>query len=133
MNTDTTGPAPAPAGPTCSLCGQRAAVNWRRRLTDDEFTAHLALEQERRDERLLLADKKQPVPDFGPMPEPGETLRTVYGCVNHAISRESAALIHSKTCTAPAVADLPGCNCTPEPAPAPEPDPTPQQLPPGWD
>ncbi|SHL75412.1 hypothetical protein [Streptomyces yunnanensis] len=121
-----------PAGPTCNACGGRAAVQWQRRLTDTEFAAHLALEQQRRDERLRLADPQQPVADFGPLPTPADCVTPVFGCATHAITADAAALVHQKTCSAPDPARLPGCNCTPEPAPQPTPDPEPAPLPPGW-
>ena len=92
----------------------------------------LALEQQRRDERLRLADPQQPVPDLGPLPSPDDCITPVFGCVSHAITADAAALVHRKTCTAPDPAQLPGCNCTPEPAPTAEPDPVPPPLPPGW-
>jgi hypothetical protein len=113
-------PVPAPTGPACALCGAEAVVNWQRRLTDGELTAHVALEQEKRDERLLLADPQQPAPDYGPPPTAADCTAPVYACGLHAIAMDAAALVHAKGCTAPAKADLPGCDCTPEPAPAPQ-------------
>lgn len=121
----------APAIPTCHLCGDRAAVHWQRRLTDDELAAVQQLEQDRRDQVMALADPAQAPPTFPPLPGPQDFTTVVHGCVAHAITIEAAALIHAKTCTAPG-AVLPGCDCTPEPAPAPEPDPEPLLLPPGW-
>jgi hypothetical protein len=123
---DTPAPDPQPTGPACSVCGAPACVHWQRRLTDAEFADYLALVQGRRDELTELADQQKPPPDFGPLPAPDEVMRTVYGCLDHAISLDAASLVHAKTCTAPP------CDCTPEPAPKPEPEPDPQQLPPGW-
>ncbi|MFK0182066.1 hypothetical protein ACIQVR_39650 [Streptomyces xanthochromogenes] len=121
------GPAPdQPAGPACTLCGAPACVHWQRRLTDAEFADYLALVQGRRDELTELADQQQPPPDFGPLPAQDEVTRTIFGCLDHAIGLDAAALIHAKGCTAPP------CNCTPEQAPRPEPEPNPQQMPPGW-
>ncbi|MEV5944230.1 hypothetical protein [Streptomyces sp. NPDC051994] len=120
-------PAPdQPAGPACTLCGAPACVHWQRRLTDAEFADYLALEQHRRDQLTELADPQLPPPDFGPMPAPGDCIRAVYACVDHAISLDAASLIHAKGCTAPP------CNCTPEPPPSPEPDPPAAQLPASW-
>lgn len=123
---------PAPAGPTCSLCGGPAIVHWRRRLTLDEIAAEQAKEQARRDEVIALADKQLPPPEFGPLPDCADYVRVVYGCLSHYVTKDAAARIHQATCTAPDPAVLPACNCTPEPAPEPEPDPEPAPLPPGW-
>jgi hypothetical protein len=112
-----TTPTPAPTGPVCAGCGDKAVVNWQRRLTDAELTAHVALEQEKRDQRMLLADPQKTPPDFGPLPTAADCTRPVYACGPHAIAMDAAALVHAKGCTAPAEADLPGCDCTPEPAP----------------
>ncbi|WP_367134445.1 MULTISPECIES: hypothetical protein [Streptomyces] len=130
-------PTPPPvSGPVCRLCAQRAVVSWQRRLTDEEFTAHLAWEQDRRDRVLQLADPQLPVPIFGPMPRPEECTTTVFACGDHAIELDAAARVHRATCTAPSVRDVPGCDCTPEPAPPPDPEPTAADiaavLPPGW-
>lgn len=119
MTTPTPAPTPPPTGPTCTLCGAPAVVNWQRRLTDNELDAHIALEQEKRDQRLLLADPQQPAPDFGPLPTAADCTAPVYACGPHAIAMDAAALVHQGTCTAPSEADLPGCGCTPEPAPQP--------------
>ncbi|MFE9372261.1 hypothetical protein ACFYM2_21175 [Streptomyces sp. NPDC006711] len=115
-----------PAGPPCTRCGAPAVVHWGRRLTDDEFVAYVALEQERRDRTTLLADPQLPAPVFGPMPTPADCIRTIYGCADHAIGLDAASLVHAKTCTAPP------CTCTPEPTPAPEPEPAPPPLPASW-
>lgn len=132
-------PAPAPApvvpavlsGPVCAACGAEAVVNWRRRLTDDELAEHIRLEQERRDQVLLLADPQLPAPVFPPLPDGSDDTRTVYACGPHAIHMDAAALIHASSCTAPNETDLPGCDCTPElhPDDAPEP---PNTLPDHW-
>ncbi|MGW2920410.1 hypothetical protein ACWDBF_21465 [Streptomyces angustmyceticus] len=124
---------PMAMGPACALCGEPAVVQWRRRLTDDEFTQILKAEQDRRDEAILLADPANP-PVFGPMPQPGDYTTAVYACASHGITLDLAALVHSKTCTAPQVADLPECDCTPEPPPPPDEEfarPAPR-LPEGW-
>jgi hypothetical protein len=103
-------------------------VNWRRRPTDDEHAAHITLEQERRDERLLLADPQQPAPVFPPLPTADTTTITVYACADHAISMEAASRIHQARCTAPFPGITGGtepvkCDCTPEPHPTTTPDP----------
>jgi hypothetical protein len=120
-------PVTTPTGPTCAACGAPAVVNWQRRLTTAEITTQQAIEQARRDERLLLADPQLPTPDLGPMPDYLDATTTVVACAQHAISIDAATRIHQATCTAP-----PTCDCTPEQQPPqpPEPDPTP--LPPGW-
>lgn len=128
-----TTPLAAPgAGRACTLCGETAVVHWLRRLTDDE----LAVEQQRiqalRDEQLLLSDPALPPPVFPPMPGPDEFTRPVHACAAHGITLDAAALVHTKACTAPAVADLPGCNCTPETTPQLPPEPAPAPLPAGW-
>ncbi|KAB7850136.1 hypothetical protein [Streptomyces mobaraensis] len=110
-------------------------MSWQRRLTDAEFAAHSAWEQDRRDRAALLADPQQP-PAFGPMPQPEECTTQVFACADHALSLDAAARIHRATCTAPAAADLPDCDCVPEPAPSAEPETTADNfaavLPPGW-
>jgi hypothetical protein len=113
-------------GPACTRCGTSAVVHWARRLTDDEFAAYTALEQARRDNATLLADPQAPKPDFGPLPTETDCLRTIYACIDHAISLDAASLVHAKTCTAPP------CDCTPEPAAQPQPTPEPAQLPASW-
>ncbi|GAA2732301.1 hypothetical protein [Streptomyces nogalater] len=123
-----------PSGPTCTACGETAVVHWQRRPTADEVAAAVAVEQDRREHLLLLADIQLPAPEFGPLPTARGMTRTVYACAAHAISLAGAALIHDSTCTAPNPANLPGCNCTPEtPEPAPLDDPAPAlQLPDHW-
>jgi hypothetical protein len=134
---------PTPTGPTCAACTDPAIVHWQRRLTADEIAAEQAKEQARRDGVLTewqqivdsLAGSDTPAPpkpDFGPLPDCADYTRTVYGCYNHAITHDSAALIHRATCTAPDPNTVPACNCTPEPAPQPDPDPESLPLPPGW-
>jgi hypothetical protein len=110
-------PAPTPPGPTCAACGGRALVNWQRRLTDTELAAHQAAEQERRDQLVQLADPQQPAPVFGPLPQAEDCTRIVHACGPHAITRDAAALVHQKTCTAPNPEHLPECDCTPEQLP----------------
>lgn len=129
-----TAPAPpAPTGPDCALCDTEALVHWLRRLTDAELAAHIALAQENRDQRLLLADPQLPPPTFGPLPTAADCTRPVYSCGPHAVTMDAAALVHQGTCTAPAEADLPGCNCTPESPPQPQPaEDEPSRLPEHW-
>lgn len=126
-------PAPLPSGPLCGACGGTAVVNWRRRLTDDELAEHVRLEQERREQALLLADPQLPPPAFSPLPDGTDDTRTVYACGPHAITMDGAALIHAGDCTAPNEGGEHGCDCTPEPAPkaAPEPEPV-LALPDHW-
>lgn len=124
-------PAPLPTGPVCTACGDAAVVNWRRRLTDDELAEHVRLEQERRDQALLLADPQLPAPVFPPLPDGSDDTRTVYACGPHAITLDAAAHIHAATCTAPNEAHLPDCDCTPEAHPEP-PAGGPSRLPAHW-
>lgn len=107
-------PTPLPAGPRCAACGGDAVVNWRRRPTADEVEHVIAVEVDRRAQLVFLADPELPAPEFGPLPTGDGMTRTVYGCAEHAISLEGAALVHASTCTAPNPGDLPGCDCTPE-------------------
>ncbi|MGW1744585.1 hypothetical protein ACWCRD_02995 [Streptomyces sp. NPDC002092] len=130
-------PAPEPttptlsAGPVCAACGGQAVVNWRRRPTADELAAHVAAEQERRQERILLADPQQAAPVFPPLPTADDTTVTMYACGAHAIGMDAAALIHAGSCSAPNETDLPGCDCEPEPHPEDAPEP-PSMLPDHW-
>lgn len=126
-------PEPSPSGPTCGACGDTAVVNWRRRLTDDELAEHVRLEQERRDQALLLADPQLPPPVFSPLPDGSDDTRTVYACAVHAITMDGAALIHEGACTAPNGDGMHGCDCTAEapPEPAVEPEPA-SSLPAHW-
>ncbi|MCY0917046.1 hypothetical protein OS965_02495 [Streptomyces sp. H27-G5] len=123
---------PTATGPACELCGGPAVVHWQRRLTDDEYDAYLAIHQAKRDEQLLLGDPQGAAPTPEPLPLPADCTRAVHGCVNHAIGINAAAHVHAKTCTAPQVDDLPGCDCSPEPLPKPAPEPEPAQLPASW-
>jgi hypothetical protein len=107
-------------------------VNWQRRLTPDEITGQQAIEQARRDQVLLLADPQQPAPVFPPLPDCADYTRIVHGCADHAIARDAAALTHRAACTAPAVANLPDCDCTPEAAPESDPQPEAVTPPAGW-
>jgi len=115
---------PVSSGPMCGACGDTAVVNWRRRLTFDELAEHVRLEQERREQALLLADPQLPPPVFPPLPDGTDDTRTVYACAPHAITMDGASLIHAASCTAPNDGGEHGCDCTPEPAPkaAPEPE-----------
>lgn len=127
-------PAPAPAmpsGPVCAACGDEAVVHWRRRLNDDELAEHIRLEQERRDQVLLLADPQLPAPVFPPLPTGEDDTRTIYACGPHAITMDAAALIHQSSCTAPDADHLPECDCTPEAHPEDE-DEAPSRLPAHW-
>jgi hypothetical protein len=108
---------PLPAGPRCAACSGAAVVHWLRRPTDDEVADAVRVEQDRRAERLLLADPQLPKPEFGPLPTGDGMTRAVYACGPHAITMDAAAHIHASSCTAPNNADLPGCDCTPEPLP----------------
>lgn len=121
-----------PAGPACTLCGGPAVVHWQRRLTADEVGDEQAKEQARREQVLALADPDKPLPEFGPLPDCADYTRAVHGCLRHAITLDAASLVHQGACTAPAEADLPGCDCTPEAAPGADPEPPAQELPPGW-
>lgn len=131
-----TTPDPAPAitggGPACTLCGADAVVNWQRRLTEAEVAEAQGIEQDRRQERLLLADPQLPPLDFGPLPDCADWTHAVYGCDQHGINKPAASHVHQATCTAPQVANLPGCDCTPEPHPQAPPEPEPVVLPAGW-
>lgn len=124
-----TTPAPdlaTPAGPPCGTCGTPAAVHWQRRLTTDEIAAQQKIEQDRRNDTLVLADPQLPAPVFPPMPDFLDATTTIYGCAQHAITLDQAVHTHTAGCTAPP------CNCTPEPLPKPAPEPPSVELPPGW-
>lgn len=98
-------------------CGESPVVQWSRRLTDAEFAAILTAEQRRRDAVLLLADPQLPAPVFGPLPVQADCVRAVHACGVHAIDLDAAAQVHGSACTAPDLAHLPACGCTPEPIP----------------
>jgi len=124
---------PASAGPACGACGEPAVVNWRRRLTDGELAEHVALEQERRDHALLIANPQLPPPVFPPLPDGSDDTRTLYACAQHAIRMDAAAHIHHNACTAPNQDGVDGCDCTPEPHPKPATDtPIESRLPEHW-
>lgn len=127
-------PMPPPrTGPLCGACSGRAVAHWQRRLTTAELAAHTSAEQDRRDRVLQQADPQQPAPHFGLLPQENDCTTPVFACAHHAISLDAAARIHRNTCTAPNLAHLPGCDCTPEPAAPPvEPDPAPGTLPNHW-
>ncbi|MEV0090456.1 hypothetical protein [Streptomyces sp. NPDC050738] len=103
-----------PAGPLCGLCGADAVAVWQRRLTGEELTQQVEWERERRARAVELSDPQLPAPVFGPLPGPEDFVRPVYACGPHAITLDLATLVHQASCSAPAVADLPGCSCTPE-------------------
>lgn len=125
-------PTPPRSGPACVACGETAIVHWLRRLTDDELAEHIRIEQERREQALLLADPQLPAPVFPPLPTGEGFTRTVYSCGPHAITMDAAALVHASSCTAPNEADLPGCDCTPEPPPEAPIEPAAAPLPDHW-
>lgn len=130
--TPTPQPMSLPSGPQCEACHGQAVVHWLRRPTDTELAAVAKVEQDRREQVILLADPQLPAPVFPPLPTSDRTTITVYACAEHAISIEAAARIHQSSCTAPNDADLPGCDCTPE-RPAPEPADEPARpLPAHW-
>ena len=99
------------AGLVCGApaCGQPAVVQWSRRPTPDELDAIVGVEQDKRNEAVLLADPALPVPDFGPLPSSTMTTITLYACAGHAVSLDAASLVHTSACAAPPV-----CTCTPE-------------------
>jgi hypothetical protein len=118
----------------CTLCGSAAVVQWAKRPTAAELASAASLVTERHAERVLLADPQLAPPVSPALPTATDTTVPVYACVNHAITLDGASLIHASTCTAPNVANLPHCDCTPEPpiASVPStPDPV-AVLPPGW-
>jgi hypothetical protein len=114
----------------CNLCGAAAVVQWRRRLTATELAAYDAKVQAERTRLTAISDPANP-PVFGPLPTSDDVAIAVYACVQHAVSLQSASLVHAAICTAPNAANLPNCDCTPETAPPPDPTPTPT-LPTGW-
>ncbi|WP_327066909.1 hypothetical protein [Kitasatospora sp. NBC_01302] len=88
----------------CTLCGAAPVAHWCRRPTAAELNA-------------LVAATQQKFGDAAAVPTATDTAVTVYACAVHAIQLEAAAQVHEATCTAPCVAHLPGCDCTPEPPP----------------
>lgn len=80
-----------PSQGTCPVCGTAAKVQWQRHPTTAEIAAFPAGQQ--------------------------LTAVTVYACDTHAISLALASRMHQSTCTAPNLAQLPGCSCTPDPSP----------------
>jgi hypothetical protein len=113
-------------------CTNPVAVQWQRRLTPDELTALVAVEEQRRDVVRLLADPDMPPPVFGPLPTAADSTRAVYACGQHSLTLDLAAHVHASTCTAPNNTLLPHCDCTPEPLPAPPAPPQMATLPTGW-
>jgi len=95
---------------TCT-CGEPAVVQWRRRPTTAEA-----------DTLTNGAD-------------PADSTIPVYGCADHALTPDLAALTHQATCSGPAKDGV--CDCTPEPLPVEHEFPTAEpadapRLPPGW-
>lgn len=114
-------------------CTADVIVQWRRRLTDDEFGALLSAEQGRREMTRLLADPQMPAPVFGPLPTADDTVTAVFACASHAIHIDEAARIHAAACQTPDPAALSACGCPPEPDPASAPaGPAAVTLPTGW-
>ena len=99
----------------CALsgCTEAAAAQWLRRPTADELAPIVAAEEAWRQQLLAASDPAAPQV-FGPLPDATTVTVPVYACRQHAIGLDLAALVHQSTCTAPVVADLPGCDCTPE-------------------
>lgn len=113
------------SAPSCAACGQPAVVHRQRRPTVDEIAVQQKIEQDRRNQILLLADPQLPTPNFPPMPDLLDATVIVTACAQDAIL-DVAALIHQASCTAP-----PTCTCTPEPLPQPARNPHPSNSPPG--
>lgn len=109
-------------------CGLPAVVQWRRRPTDAETAAIRAAEEAR---RATAARVGRTIPDV-PLPTASDSAIAVYACADHALTPDSAALMHQAKCTGPG--KTAACDCQPEPAPAPDPDPgkPKKRLPPGW-
>lgn len=127
-------PPPLPSGPVCSHagCTGRVVAQWRRRPTDGELDAHVALEETRREERLLLADPQLPPPVFPPLPSAEDTVIAVFACARHAIDIDLASRVHAADCRAPHEEHLPVCDCEPEPLPESESVEETVTLPTGW-
>lgn len=113
-------------------CAAAPLVHWTRRLTDDEAARELALEQWRRDGRILLRDTQLPMPDFGPMPDPAQYTYRVDACGKHAIDQDPAAQVHQAHCAQADPDALPGCRCEPEPLPKRTGFGQPQEMPAHW-
>lgn len=103
--------------PHCQACPSEAVVHWVRRPTAVELASAIASETSRRDDITLLSDPDNP-PTFSDMPSAPDTVMAVYACVAHSLTLELAAHIHASGCTAPNVATLPNCDCSPEPLPS---------------
>lgn len=104
-----------------SGCTNAAAAQWTRRPHADELATFDAAEQSRRDDILIFADPSLPPPTFPPLPTAEDTTVPVFGCSLHAITLDLACRVHQSTCTAPNLASLPACDCTPEPLPPADP------------
>lgn len=98
-------------------CATDVIVQWRRRLTEPEFAALVALEMERRAVMLTNANPQGPPPVFGPLPAAQDCARAVHACGKHALGMELAAQVHAAHCAGPAPDLHPGCACEPEPLP----------------
>lgn len=127
------GVLPPSPGPMChgAGCRERPLVQWQRRLTAAELDVELAIERDRRSARYELRDVRKPAPVEGPMPTSDDFVHAVYACGTHAVTIDSAALVHEATCAGPNSATLPQCGCSPEATPEPVPGPV-QELPVHW-
>ncbi|MDH6116921.1 hypothetical protein ABH930_000340 [Kitasatospora sp. GAS204A] len=65
-------------------------------------------------------------------PESLPAVQAVFACTQHAMALDLASHVHAPACTAPDLAHLPGCNCTPEPLPTPPPAVQTVTLSTGW-
>lgn len=92
----------------CNACGATAVVQWQRRPTEPELADYVAAEQARQTELGLPPEQHR-------LPTAADTVIAVFSCGTHAISVDLSTRVHASNCTAPNVADLPGCDCTPEP------------------
>lgn len=108
---------------TCR-CGEPAVVQWKRRPSAGELE-HL---QAMAEGQLEAVDRVDEVP----LPTVEDSFVAVYACADHAISADSAALVHQASCAGPGKGGA--CDCTPEqPIGDMFPDPeSPSRLPPGW-
>lgn len=109
-------------------CGEPAVVQWKRRPAPDE--AQQAAAQE-----ATPADT--PAAEGLPSDKSTDSYVPVYACADHALTADSAALMHESTCTGPGKARV--CDCEPEAAtpdfptsPGPVPGEPERRLPPGW-